>query len=136
MHRAKKTLPCLRNLSFLLEMQRLPRFSLAQSELPPGFLCIKKAVSAPAAAAGLGTKPRSLHEQLVRTVRGGEPMGGPFARLQHGSWPSSWLSSSWRKGGRGLKTWAWESILHGLPHVAHASRAGSLPPEECGERLG
>lgn len=31
-------------------------------------------------------------------------MGGPFARLQHGSWPSSWLSSSWRKGGRGLKT--------------------------------
>lgn len=57
MHSAKKTLPCLRNLSFLLEMQRLPRFSLAQSELPPGFLCIKKAVSAPVAAAGLGTKP-------------------------------------------------------------------------------
>ena len=24
----------------------------------------------------------------------------------------------------------------GLPHAARASRAGSLPPEECGERLG
>lgn len=28
-----------------------------------------------------------------------------------------------------------ESILRGLAHVVHASRAGSLPPEECGERL-
>lgn len=52
----------------------------------------------------------------------------PGCNTSHG--PAAGCPHRGERGAGSSRRWAWESILHGLPHVARASRAGSLPPEE------
>lgn len=119
------------NLSSPLEMQRLLRFSSGAERATPQAFCIRKAVSAPAAAAGgLGTKPGSLQ------YAAGNPRvaSSPGSNTHHGS-TADFLHGGNGGGGTGSSRRLAGGSVRRLPHAARWSRAGSLQPEERGERL-
>lgn len=132
----------MRNLSFLLQTQRRlgSGFRWPRASYTPGFLRIRKAVSARAAAAGgLGTKAGSLQTELV--IKDRTQRGTHGCRVRRAATPvkAQRLTFCIRETGRGQGApdarHGGRSVLRGLPHAARRGRAGSLPPEERGERL-
>lgn len=103
--KGRRSLVC-ENCHSFLKCSVCPRFLWLGASYTPGSPRIRKAVSVPAAAAGLGTKPRWLQAQRVtRTIRGGEPGGGPGADCPHAG----------ESGAGGSRRWAPGSDLRGLP---------------------
>lgn len=118
-------------------MQRLPTFSLARSELhsrlslhQEGGVCSSRCrrtgYQTQVAPGTARNKDSTLRGARGRPRSPGYNTGrGPGAECPHPG----------ESGAGGSRSWARGSVLHGLPLAARASRAGSLPPEECGERL-